>query len=140
MEQFYLGSLIGKTLFAARKLPVYNSTVKGSKIAFYVEAKGSIGIIKAVVSGYKTNSGTQYFMVQHANGKVYFVPTSAPIDSASLKSQGALTLSEKAKEDKRFNDKQEGGLSYYLSEYGPKVALAAAVIIFGKTYIQAKLK
>jgi len=140
MEQFYIGSLIGKTLFAARKTEAYNSTVKGGKVAFIAEAGNSIGIIKGIVNGYQTNSGTQYFMVQHPNGKVYFVKTSAPIDSNSLKQQGAITLAEKAKDDKKFSDKQEGGISYYISEYGPKLALVTAAIIFGKTYIQAKLK
>lgn len=136
--EFYTGSLIGKTLFAKKKLAAYNSTWKGSKAAYYVDPGKSAGTIKAVVPGFQDNRGTQYFMVTQPNNKVYFVIADNKVDFASLIRQGAITLEKKAKDDKDFAARQEGGFSYYADKWIPRLMLGAGAIIIGKQFVQSK--
>jgi len=117
MPTYSVSQLIGKTFYAKQKIGLYKTTASASPYA-YVNAGGYIGKLDSWIE-----KGDQlWFLFKYGNNEQFvikYIPYS--IDQSVIKSEGAKTVEQEAKE-KELAALQAGGLGdhieYYLRKYG----------------------
>lgn len=100
--QYPLTQLRGKTIYAAKKLPLYASYKPGAAVRGYVNAGEYIGIIQGfVANGYKGAKGSFFIIGNTTNDpNTRFIPYSQNNFSQSkLTAQGTKTSKDIVKEE-----------------------------------------
>jgi len=95
--QYKLTSLRGKTLYAAKKLPMYASYKPGAAVRSYVNPGQYIGIVQGfVANGYKGANGSFFIIGNSTNDPNFrFIPYApSNFSESNLRGQGTKTGSE----------------------------------------------
>lgn len=113
MATYSISQLIGKSVYAKEKLPLYKTT-SSAKPFEYVMAGDFIGVVDSWIS----KDGKLWFLFKSNTGQ-YVVPYIAySFDIKSLKEQGAKTVEQERKEKEEKELKNASPIEYYLRKYG----------------------
>lgn len=107
------GSIIDKSLFAAKKLDIYDSPTDKNytgKIIGYVNAGSSCGVVDTYLLPDPAKGRTKFWWVfkpASNYSRAYYIPhDSSNFDLSSLKQQGVITIEEKIEQEKEKEEKE----------------------------------
>lgn len=135
MSLYSVEDLIGKTLYAAKDVPLYRTTgnyYQGDKPVYIVKRGQAIGVLDTWIQ----KGADIWFLYYDSNKRLYVSQYKDGFYSGKqLKDQGVKTEEEKTEEAR------QGGLKWYekLFEKGENVAIAA-VFIWGMVTIMKSSK
>lgn len=137
MPVYSAGDIIGKTLYAAKRLPIY--TTNFNTPVAYVEAGQPIGQVYSFVGGQDGKSlywqflGTKLpvYYVKHDSGNFEFDRT-----QRELIIDNVLSQEEKEKKAKEEAEKKDKGLFiYYFEKYATVALITVVGIVVFKEYM-----
>lgn len=124
MANYSIAQLIGKSMYAKEKLPLYKTT-SSAKPYGYVMSGGFIGVLDSWI-----NKEGKIWFVFKSNAGQYVVPYIAySFEPKALKEQGAKTDEQLLREAQEKADRENSPIEYYLKKYGIWVVVA---VIAGK--------
>lgn len=124
MATYSIAQLIGKSLFANQKLPLYKTTASPTPFA-YTKAGDLIGILDSWIN----KDGKIWFLFKGNSGN-YVVPYVAfSFEVKALKEQGVKTVEQERKEKELEALKQSSPMEYYLKKYG--IWVVGAIVAAG---------
>ena len=129
MPEITADKIIGKTLFAKRKLDKLNSSLQ--KIGVFESAQ-SVG----QVFSYIVRNGQVYWLFKDAFGKPYLVKH----DSTAFKFTGDVQEAVKKQEAEKVKEDIEtkGQIPYYIEKYGKWLLGAFILVTLAREYIKKK--
>lgn len=125
MTTYSASYFIGKTLYAAARVPLYRVPIDSAAPYAYVESGRIVGVVYSYVNVKPGYRSALYWMFYDGNGRPYYSPMLSGLYSESaLRDQGVISTKEQLEEEKK---KQET-TAEYLKKMGKTVVFGGLTV------------
>jgi hypothetical protein len=135
MPLFSASDIIGKTLIAKNRIPIFRSRNDIKPFAF-INAGQPVGIVYSYLAPNYDHPNLWWMF--KSNNKIYYAEhKEGNFDISALKNQGVISTDEKTKIEKSKQEKQEkGAVSFYIEKYVPYIILGIFAVPIIKDLIK----
>lgn len=139
MATYNANEIVGKTLFAKKKIDVYNSSAPDGKIIYSVNSGDTLGPVYSWVM----KNGALWWQLEwqlEANNFGAFVKHEiGAFDVKALEDQGAQTTLDKINEEKEANKSSFDKIADLVSKNIKTIAIIGGIALIVTTVIKKKL-
>lgn len=135
MATYNANEIIGKTLFAKKKINVLDNHADNSKILYSVNTGNSLG---PVYSWIMTN-GALWWQLEANNNSAFVKHEIGAFDVKALEDQGAQTTLDKINEEKETNKSSFDKIADLVSKNIKTIAIIGGIALIATTVIKKKL-